>query len=160
MKTQIVSFHCVLRDKLGQIISSTFNQEVINQLEEGSQTLRGLVAGLQDLKEGEKRKIYVSADQAYGLYDPGLVVEVPRKELIKGSSLGVGNTILTRSTSDGHARVFRVVNTADDYVVLDGNHPLAGQDLVFDIEVTAAREAIEEDLVQPKQNGVVSKCVH
>ncbi len=148
MKAQIVSFHCVLKDKLGQVISSSFNSEVINQLEKDGDFLRGLVAGLQDVKTGERRKIHVSADQAYGLYDPELVVEVPRRELQQGRQLGIGNEIVTRSTEDGHTRVFRVVNTAVDYVVLDGNHPLAGQDLIFEIEVTAAREASAEDLVK------------
>lgn len=160
MKVQIVSFHCVLKDKLGKTISSSFNQDVINQHEEGSETLRGLVAGLQNVTEGEKRKISVSADEAYGFYDPGLVVEVPRRELNRGQSLGIGNEIVTQSTEDGHSRVFRVINTAADYVVLDGNHPLAGQDLVFEIEVTSAREAVAADLVEEPEPQRQGRSVH
>ena len=159
MKAQIVSFHCVLKNKLGQVISSTFNSDVINQLEQGTVTLRGLVDGLQDVKKGEKRLIQVSADQAYGYYDPAFVFEVPRSELSQGSRLIVGNEVLTRSTTDGHVRVFRVIDTARDYVVLDGNHPLAGQDLIFDIEVTSAREALSEELDWPVAQ-IISKDVH
>lgn len=159
MKAQIVSFHCVLKNKLGQVISSTFNRDVINQLEKGTTKLQGLVNGLQDVKKGEKRLIQVTADLAYGFYDPAFVFEVPRSELSQGSRLVVGNEVLTRSTTDGHVRVFRVINTANDYVVLDGNHPLAGQDLIFDIEVTSAREALHEELEWPVVQ-MISKDVH
>ena len=146
MKAQIVSFHCVLKNNLGQVISSSFNRDVINQIEKGGCRLQGLFAGLQDLKPGEKRQIAVAANQAYGLYDPGLVIEVRRSELIHGKYLEIGSDILRRVEPRGLAQVFRVVHTKMNSVVLDGNHPLAGQDLVFDIEVISAREALAEDL--------------
>src|SRR5689334_21876398 len=126
MKAQIVSFRCILKNKLGQIVSSSVNNDVINQLEEGTETLKGLVAGLQDVRAGEKRQIFVPADQAYGLYDPGLVIEVPRNQLVRGKHLELGNEILTQCTADGHVRTFRVINAVEDSVILDGNHPLAG----------------------------------
>lgn len=145
MKAQIVSFRCILKNKLGQIVSSSVNNDVINQLEEGAKNLKGLVAGLQDVRAGEKRQIFVPADEAYGHYDPQLVVEVPRSQLLRGESLGVGDEILGQCTIDGHIRTFRVINALEDAVILDGNHPLAGQDLTFEIEITAAREAVKDD---------------
>ncbi|MEW6056680.1 MAG: FKBP-type peptidyl-prolyl cis-trans isomerase [Bdellovibrionota bacterium] len=159
MKAQIVSFRCILKNKLGQVLSSSVNNDVINQLEEGTENLKGLVAGLQDVKKGEKRQIFVPADQAYGLYDPGLVVEVPRNQLARGSHLELGNEIVTRSTADGRVRTFRVVDAVEDCVVLDGNHPLAGQDLTFEVEITAAREVSAEDLFE-SQAGRSHKYVH
>lgn len=146
MKAQIVSFKCTLKNKLGQIVSSSVNNDVINQLEEGTEKLKGLAAGLQNVKAGEKRQIFVPADQAYGLYDPGLVVQIPRNQLLRGNDLELGNEIITQCTDDGHVRTFRVIDAAEDSVVLDGNHPLAGQDLTFEIEITAARKASAEDL--------------
>ena len=159
MKVQIVSFKCILKNKLGEIVSSSVNYDVINQLEEGTKSLKGLVAGLQNVKAGEKRHIYVPADQAYGLYDPKLVVEVPRKQLLRGDQLEVGSEIMTRSTEDGHLRTFRVINAAEDYVVLDGNHPLAGQDLTFEIEITAARNASDIDLLEAPMTSL-TKYIH
>lgn len=161
MKAQIVSFHCVLKDKLGRIISSSFNNDVINQPGPNANLLRGLVEGIQDVAKGEKREIYVSADQAYGYYDPELVVEVPRHELEKGSSLDIGQEVQTQSIEDGHHRTFRVIDAADDYVILDGNHPLAGQDLIFEIEITSAREAIPEDFEDtPEAEAKPKKMLH
>lgn len=148
MKVQILSFHCVLKNRLGQVLSSSFNHDVINQIGEGSGMLHGLIAGLQDLKEGEKRKVELLADQAYGFYDPGLVLEVRRSEVTHGKKLTLGSEI-RRTSSTGENRTFRVTHASKTSVVLDGNHPLAGQDLIFDIEVTSAREAIHEDFELP-----------
>lgn len=157
MKAQIVSFHCVLRDKLGRVISSSFNQDVINQLEEGSDLLSGLVAGLQNVKKGEKRQIFVPADQAYGLYDPNLVVELPRTEFSRGAELEPGNEILTKCKDDGHLRTFRVIEAAEYTVTIDGNHPLAGQDLTFEIEITAARDATDADYKDDVETAMPAK---
>lgn len=145
MKVQILSFHCVLKNKLGQVISSSFNHDVINQSEKGSGSLPGLIAGLQDLKDGDKRQVELTAAQAYGFYDPNLVVEVYRHDLDNGQHLVVGNEIIRFSPQQNEERTFRVTNANKTSVTLDGNHPLAGQDLVFDIEVVSAREAIETD---------------
>ena len=153
MKVQILSFHCVLKNRLGQVLSTSFNQEVINQLEEGSGNLRALVAGLQDLTAGERRQVKVSAEEAYGLYDPSLVVEVRRSELLDGSSLSVGNEILRSARPEGQGTPYRVIHADESSITLDGNHPLAGQDLIFDIEVVAAREAIGEDFSAPDETS-------
>lgn len=160
MKAQIISFYCVLKNNLGQIVSQSFNHDVINQLEEGSEILSGLVAGLQDVKPGEKRQVFVPADQAYGLYDEDLVVEVPRTELARGRHLKTGNEIVTKSKEDGHVRTFRVIDSLNDTVVLDGNHPLAGQDLTFEVEIMAAREASEADLTEDEPPKPAGKLLH
>ncbi len=140
MKAQIISFHCVLSDQMGKVISSTFNHDVITHVEGPGNLLTGLAEGLQNLRTGEKRRIYLSAEQAYGFYDPDLVIEVPRKELSDGSLLEHGHQVVSQ-TADGNHKIYRVVQTHGDSVTLDANHPLAGQDLIFEIEATEARDA-------------------
>ena len=132
MRSQVVSFHCTLSNRVGKVISSTFNHDVITQIEGGNGMLPGLAAALEDLKKGEKRRILLSAEQAYGFYDPGLVMECPRKKLGRNKPLLVGDEVLTEMPS-GERKVFRVIEVKESVVLLDGNHPLAGQDLVFDI---------------------------
>lgn len=150
MKAQIVSFHCVLKNNLGKVISSTFNHDVITQIEgAGGELLSGLVTGLQNLKKGEKRSIQLSASQAYGFYDPGLVIQVSKKRLNRGESIFNGQQVVTESY-EGEMKIFRVVQAMGKSVTLDGNHPLAGQDLVFDIEATEAREATIEEIAQSR----------
>ncbi|MCM2324647.1 MAG: FKBP-type peptidyl-prolyl cis-trans isomerase [Oligoflexia bacterium] len=154
MKAQIVSFHCVLKNRLGQVLSSSFNRDVINQLEdsssnEGIPRLRGLVARIQNVRQGEKRQFTVPASEAYGPYDPNLVLNIPRKNLSNGDQLGIGSEIVSHAGPSGPTQVYRVVQIQGDRLILDGNHLLAGHDLVFDIEVVSARDACAEDFGEP-----------
>jgi FKBP-type peptidyl-prolyl cis-trans isomerase 2 len=107
------------------------------------------VAGIQNVREGEKRHVEVAAHEAYGPYNPDLVVHVPRSELQQGNSLAIGSEIVGRSSPNSPALTYRVTQIIGDIAVLDANHPLAGQDLIFDIEVISARDARSEDFEQP-----------
>lgn len=143
MKAQIVSFHCILKTKLGKVVSSTFNNDVIT-LGGHPELLGGLVAGLQNLTKGEKRTIRVPAAQAYGFYDPSKVMMRPREDFATNLRLGSKITALK-----GEARmIFRVTDMSEEFVTLDGNHPLAGEDLVFEIEATAARDATDAEIYE------------
>ncbi|MBC7692945.1 MAG: FKBP-type peptidyl-prolyl cis-trans isomerase [Methylotenera sp.] len=162
MKTQIVSFHCVLKNKLGNLISSTFNQDVLtqNSVEDPGELLVGLAKGLQNLHKGEKRRICLSADQAYGFYDPKLVIELSRSEIAQGKHLKLGQEVKAHA-ENGEMKVFRVTHVHGNALTLDANHPLAGQDLVFDIEATEARDATPEDLLEPEVRPTTTlKYVH
>ncbi len=156
MKAQIVSFHCVLKNKLGQILSSSFNQDVINQLEAGDQKLRGLVAGIQNVQQGERRRVEVSASEGYGTYDPRLVRTVSRAKLAGKAPLFIGSEVGGTGEPGEVARSYRVTEIRGDEVVLDGNHPLAGHDLIFDIEVVSARDARQEDYEDTPTSGASS----
>lgn len=153
MRAQIVSFHCVLKDRVGKVISSTFNCDVITQ-QNGSagELLQGLADGMQNLSKGEKRRISLSADKAYGFYDPKLVMECARNKLNDGASLAQGSEVVAHS-ADGMPKIFRVTQVRGKSVTLDGNHPLAGQDLVFEIETTDAREATSEEIDESRAPG-------
>lgn len=144
MKAQVISFHCVLKTKLGRVISSTSNYDVITMPAEGEeQMLPGLVEGLQNLKGGEKRKIAVSAERAYGFYDPTKVMVCPLESL-NVRRIAVGDKV--RAQFRGNPTMFRVTDVRGDEITLDSNHPLAGEDLVFEIEALDVREALPEDI--------------
>ena len=143
MKAQIVSFHCIVKNQLGRVISSTFNNDVITQPGENSEYLQGLIEGLQDLQKGEKRRIVLPAKKAYGYYDPSKVVELSREEIT--TPLKRGDQVMMKR--NGKEQQLRVIAIDDERVVLDGNHPLAGQDLIFEIEATQARDATREEML-------------
>lgn len=150
MKAQIVSFHCVLKNPAGQVLSSTFNRDVITWMEGAAAQgqLQGLVDGLQGLREGERRSIFLPAGQAYGFYDPALVLEIPRRKLgAQARGLKLGDSVWVE-TPAGDKKLFRVSELRGDQVSLDGNHPLAGQDLIFEIEATEARDATPEEIAE------------
>lgn len=143
MKPQVISFHCILRNNLGKVISSTFNKDVLNF--GFGEYLSGLSEGLQNLKAGEKRRIYLRAPRAYGYYDLNLVLIVSRKRFFQGNKLKLGDRVETY-TRDKKWRTFRVIQANSRNLTLDGNHPLAGQDLIFDVEGVQLRDATQEEV--------------
>jgi FKBP-type peptidyl-prolyl cis-trans isomerase 2 len=136
-----------MKNKLGQVLSSSFNQDVINQKDIKNNRLPGLVEGLQSVQAGEKRSFTVPANSAYGSYDPGLVIELRRSELEYGERLCLGSQILRCHGQASEQRIFRVIRLDEEFVVIDGNHPLAGHDLVFEIEIVSARDAQDGDFL-------------
>ncbi|MCB0351083.1 MAG: FKBP-type peptidyl-prolyl cis-trans isomerase [Bdellovibrionales bacterium] len=146
MTVQVVSFHCTLKNKFGQVIGKTYNQNVINDCQSDTNSLAALVEEMRDLKKGEKRRIHLNAERAYGLYNPELVIirNFEELEMSHGEPMKVGEKVVF--VTNGQPRSFRVVHVTGHSVTLDGNHPLAGQDLIFEIEATAAREATSEEI--------------
>ncbi len=157
MSAQVISFNCVLKNKAGQLISSTYNREVLTAVEIDQTTiLSGLAKGLQNLVKGEKRSINLVAEEAYGLYDPKKVILFPLKKLTTAIKKGQSVSITGKS---GALRTYQVVELHDDFVSLDGNHPLAGQDLVFEIETLEARAATREEIAD-STNSMGSQLLH
>ncbi len=142
MAAQVISFHCVLKNKLGQIISSTTARDVLT---EGFTVgvLPALALALKDVIRGERRTINLRAEEAYGFYDPKLVVKRWREELMAGDGIREGEQV--RYMINGVERLCRVIDSSENFVTLDANHPLAGQDLVFEIEALEARAATAGD---------------
>ncbi|CAN5566474.1 peptidylprolyl isomerase [soil metagenome] len=164
MTNQIVSFHCVLKDRLGRVISSSFNQNVSTGQDPSGQ-LRGFTRGMQDLKKGERRSIFVGAEEAYGFYDLKKVVEMTRDDLPSHDSVRIGDVVLMALGEEDMPAQHRVTALMGDSVTLDANHPLAGQDLIFEIEATDVRDENESDNEEEEDEdvtaaGYVSQILH
>lgn len=151
-KPRVVSFHYTLKDKAGKTIDSSDKQGPMVFMEGAGQIIPGLESELKKLKSGDKKNISVKATDAYGEYRKDMVVEVPRSQFPKGEKIQVGDRF---QVSEDHepSPVFTVVTITDTAVTLDGNHPLAGQDLSFDVEVTEIRDATEEELSHGHAHG-------
>lgn len=156
MSIQVISFNCVLTNKAGQLISTTYNRDVLNAKMGEPALLKGLVTGMQNLSPGEKRRIELNAQDAYGYYDPQKVILYPRKKLKPNLCLG---ELITIAGKSGTLRTYRILHFYNDMVHLDGNHPLAGQDLVFEIETLAVREATKEEITE-SSNCVSTQTLH
>jgi FKBP-type peptidyl-prolyl cis-trans isomerase SlyD len=157
MDAQVISFNCILKNKIGTLISTTYNREVLT-LAKGipGDILSGLNKNMQNLKKGEKRIISLLAEEAYGFYDPKKVILFPRRKLPK--SLRKGETVNIVSKT-GVTRSYHVIELHNDFASLDGNHPLAGQDLIFEIEALDARPATTEE-IEHSLNRVSQQLLH
>jgi peptidylprolyl isomerase len=96
--------------------------------------IKGFDDGVAGMSPGEKKTINIPVDQAYGPKNPEMIIEMPKDKFPNDMALEVGMPL---AMSDGSGQQFQVViaEIKDDAVLLDANHPLAGQDLVFDIEL-------------------------
>ena len=96
------------------------------------QIIPGLDRKVEGMAVGEKNTVTVPAEEAYGARDENQVQAVPRSSVPADVEVG---SKLEANTADGRQIALTVVNVDDDQVTVDANHPLAGRDLVFDVEV-------------------------
>lgn len=156
MSIQVVSFNCILKSKTGQIISTTYNREVLAAQSAEGGFLKGLAEKMQNLVEGEKRHIELGAEEAYGFYDPKKIILFPKSKLPKNTRVGESVQIVGKS---GQIRSYKIIHSHGNMLSLDANHPLAGQDLIFEIDVVSAREA-SLDEIQESSNVVSEQLLH
>jgi peptidylprolyl isomerase len=98
------------------------------------QTIPGFEKAVLGMKVGEKKTVTIPADEAYGPRRDELVAEVPREKLPSDMTPEVGQQLLMRQPDDGEI-VVTITEVTDDTVTIDANHPLAGKDLTFEIEL-------------------------
>jgi FKBP-type peptidyl-prolyl cis-trans isomerase SlyD len=153
MKPQVISFHYTLKDKSGKQIESSHSGDPVICLEGGGQIIPALEKVLVGLKVGDKKEVPLKAAEAYGQHDKNLIIDVPKDQLPKGKeALKVGHQFQSQAP-EGGIQLFTVKAVTDSHATLDGNHPLAGQDLTFNIEVTEKREATKEELEHGHVHG-------
>lgn len=142
---KVVSFEYTLKDKeTGEVIDKSAGQP-LTFLTGVGEIIPGLESRMYGMKQGEKRTIEVPAEEAYGLSDQNLVQKVPR-QYFEGINLEVGLP-LQAQTPEGQIINMVVVDFDENAVTVDLNHPLAGRDLVFEIEVVNIREATPDEIL-------------
>jgi FKBP-type peptidyl-prolyl cis-trans isomerase SlyD len=143
-KDAAVSFNYTLTDETGEVLDSSQGREPLTYLHGHDQIIPGLERQLEGLETGAKVELDVPAAEGYGEHRSDLLYEVERSRFDEEVDLEVGNQVMAQGASEPVVLTINAVS--DDTVVLDANHPLAGKDLNFAVEVTEVREATEEEL--------------
>jgi len=147
----VVSILYTLKDDGGQIIDRSAPGDPLTYLHGHGQLISGLERQLEGRGPGEKLNVTIAPADGYGEYDGSLVQQVPRRALKGIANVKVGMQL--RAQTDHGARTVTVTRVAGDMVTLDGNHPLAGKNLNFDVEVAAVRDATAEELEHGHVHG-------
>jgi FKBP-type peptidyl-prolyl cis-trans isomerase SlyD len=142
---RLLTFHYTLRDAGGRVLDTSRGGAPMPFLEGTGQIIEGLEEPLQQMTPGEKRTVVVPPERAYGMREAELVQKVPRANL-PVDDLKVGDQFQTGP--DRSAPVVTVMAIEGDEVLLDANHPLAGQELHFEVELVTARAATPAELQQ------------
>ena len=143
-KNTIASIEYTLRDDEGEIIDSSEGDSPLEVLVGQGQLIPGLEKALMGLEAGKELKISVNPEEAYGDYNPGLEVVVPMSQIKTDDEIEEGVHFQV-DTPDG-TLIYEVQKIEGDQVTMNGNHPLAGQVLHFDVKVVSVRAATEEEL--------------
>lgn len=151
MNRNVITFHYTLRDTSGRVLDASIGGAPVSFLEGASQIVEGLEEGLRGLAAGVKAKIGVPAAKAYGERDESQVQRVLKALLPVEGEIKAGDQF--RAGSDAFAPIVTVRGVEGDELLLDANHPLAGVDLEFEVEVVAVREATEKELNHGHAHG-------
>jgi len=147
----VVLIHYTLTNESGETLDSSSGGDPLAYLHGQGNIIPGLEKALEGKQAGDKLSVRVEPAAGYGLRDESLVQQVPRRQF-GGANVQPGMQFHAQ-TSQGHARVVTVKRIQGDMVVVDGNHPLAGEVLNFDVEVTEVREATAEELEHGHVHG-------
>jgi len=150
MPARVISFHYTLTDPDGQQLDSSQGQDPMSFLEGVGQIIPGLESALGKMSPGDKKQVKVAAKDAYGDRNEDHVFKVPIDKM-PTREIKVGERF--RAGDEERTAVVTVTEVEGDTVTLDGNHPLAGVDLTFDVEVTEIRDATEVELAHGHVHG-------
>lgn len=120
----------------GTTFDSSEGRDPLEFVVGSGQIIPGLDQALPDMEVGEKKKVTIDCKEAYGPLNPDARQAIPREGIPDDIPLEIG-TQLQMQTPDGQALPVTVVEVDEATVTLDANHPLAGQDLVFDFEIVS-----------------------
>ncbi len=151
MSKNVIGFHYTLKDNEGNTIDSSVGKTPLLFLEASGQIIPGLEKELTSLSVGDKKKVEVKAADAYGEIIEDLKITVQKSQFPADKEIQVGDQF--QVNNDPQAPIFTVINIEGENVHIDGNHPMAGKDLVFDVELTEKRAASEEEIAHGHAHG-------
>lgn len=133
-KDDTVKIHYTGKLPDGEIFDSSLEREPIEFKVGEGKIIPGFENGIIDMKVNEKKNIEIPSSEAYGEVQDELFQEVPKSQLPEEIKPEVGMGLVSKMP-DGSERQLRVAEVKDDAIVVDANHPLAGKDLNFEVEV-------------------------
>jgi FKBP-type peptidyl-prolyl cis-trans isomerase SlyD len=152
----VVTLHYSVKTQSGDLIDESQSSEPIAFIQGSNYMIAGLEVALYGKHKGEKFEITIEPDQAYGDRQDQLVQAVPAN-MFDDMEIEVGMSF--RATTDQGEQSVIIIDKDDEYVTVDGNHPLSGMTLKFDVSIEDVREATGEELEHGHVHGA-GGCGH
>jgi len=130
----------------GSVFGQSEKEKPLEFMVGAGKLIPALEKSLLGMKVGDKKTVTIKAADAYGEYDKGALQEVPKEKFPKDSAFTVGERFVVQ-TPNGPYPV-KIAEVKDKTVVVDFNHPLAGKDLTFEVQIVKIRAATKEELAQ------------
>ncbi|HVK60813.1 MAG TPA: peptidylprolyl isomerase [Bdellovibrionales bacterium] len=129
----------------GRVLEEKTPENPYEYLQGHNQIVGPVERAVEGKTAGFRCEVNVTPRDGYGDYKPDLVTELPVSHFPAGVELKVGMKFGTR-TAEGQAMTIRILEIEGDVVTVDGNHPLAGLELIFEVRVLDVREASEGEI--------------
>lgn len=157
-QNKVVAMHYSVSDTKGNELDSSFGGEPLVFIFGTGSLIRGLEQALEGKQAGERFTVEVLAADAYGERHEELTQAVPRA-MFEGMDVQVGMRFRAAG-DDGQEQSVIVLDVTEDEVVVDGNHPLSGIDLTFDVEILLVRDANADELAHGHAHGIDGTAGH
>ena len=144
-KDKVITANYVLKNIDGELLDESTPENPMAYLHGSGDVAEGLENALEGKVISDKINVTLKPDEAYGDYDESLVQEVSKEMFSDIEELEEG-LIFQAETPEGEVREYEIVGIEGDKITIDSNHPLAGETLVFDIDITGIREASAEEI--------------
>jgi FKBP-type peptidyl-prolyl cis-trans isomerase SlyD len=142
----VVSLDYTLRLDDDEVVDTSEGREPLEYIHGHGNIIPGLERELEGMSVGEAREVVIEPADAYGDTDPDNYQAVPRSAFPPDMDLEPDMTLGMRDRDTGEVLQASVVEIRDDSVLLDFNHPLAGETLHFDVHIADLRPATEDEL--------------
>ncbi|RKQ97085.1 FKBP-type peptidyl prolyl cis-trans isomerase /apo-metallochaperone SlyD [Kushneria sinocarnis] len=147
----VVAFHYTLTNDAGEVLDSSEGREPLTYLHGSGNIIPGLEKELAGHNSGDQVKARVEPSEGYGEVQPSLVQDVPRDAFQGVEDIQPGMQF--QAQTEGGPLLVTVTKVEGDTVTVDGNHPLAGETLNFDVNVQEVREASSEEVEHGHVHG-------
>ena len=127
-----VHYHGKLRS--GETFDSSEGREPLEFTVGSGQVIKGFDDGVTGMQVGDKKTVEINVEDAYGEKSEDMIIEFPKEQFPGDMTPEIGQQLMM-SNGSGQSFPVTIMEVRDDSVLLDANHPLAGQDLIFDIEL-------------------------
>ncbi len=146
----VVAMNYTLRDKSGKVLDSSEGNP-FEYIQGHQNIIPGLEKALAGLQSGDKKLVEIPPEEGYGDYNPELKFSMPVEQF--GGQKPEAGMMVQLNTTQGESFMARVLEVQDGNIILDANHPLAGETLVFDVEITNVRQPSQEELSHGHPHG-------
>jgi len=148
---KVAVIHYAVSDSEGTLIDSSYDHEPLSIIHGSGYLIPGLEDALEGHVVGDTFEVSVPPEKGYGERFDDYVQTVPKEMFGDIDNLEVGAQL--RATTDDGEQTVIVVDISEDSITVDGNHPLAGIELQFDVEVLEVRDATEDELAHGHVHG-------
>lgn len=149
---KVVHLTYALSNSRGEILDRADTEQPFVYMHGAGQIVPGLEEALEGLKVGDSKKVVVQPEDGYGVKDDDLKLVLKRSQFPPDMEIKVGMQFET-STPQGEDLLFAIEKVDGDQISVDGNHPLAGEVLHFDVKVILVRDATEEEISHGHAHG-------